>query len=151
MNLDMLQVLAEKNHIDVVPYEMSGNLQALYVDGYVFLNTRLNEKEKACVLAEEIGHYFTADRNCLDQNQSENLFCELKGRIWSYEVMLPVSQLNVAMYAGITTVNQIAEFFQLTEDFVKEALCYYFYSGQINEKVPCEAATSTKAHSKLLK
>lgn len=144
MNYNMLQVLAEKQQVAIHPYKFDGGLQALYVDNHIFLSDDLSDFEKTCILAEELGHHFTADRNCLDQNRIENLFCEWKGRIWSYEVLLPVSQLKAVMQAGFKKISEIAIFFELTEDFVKEVLQYYFYSGQIKENVPASAPTLDK-------
>lgn len=137
MNYSMLQALAEKQQVSIHPYRFDGDLQALYVDKHIFLSDDLNSSEKTCVLAEELGHHFTADRNCLDQSKAENLFCEWQGRIWSYEVLLPTSQLRAAMQAGFQKIPEIAALFELTEDFVREALQYYFYSGQIKEKSLC--------------
>ena len=108
----------------------------------------MSDSEKTCILAEELGHHFTADRNCLDQNETENLFCEWKGRIWSYEVLLPIGQLKAVMQAGFEKISEIAAFFKLTKEFVKDALQYYFYSGQLKENALTEAATSTKGKSK---
>ena len=144
MNYSMLQVLAEKQQVAIHPYKFDGDLQALYMDNHIFLSDDLSDSEKTCILAEELGHHFTADRNCLDQNEAENLFCEWKGRIWSYEVLLPVGQLKAVMQAGLEKVSEIAAFFKLTKEFVKDALQYYFYSGQLKENALTEAATSDK-------
>ena len=36
----------------------------------------MTETEKACVLAEELGHYYTAVGNILDQSSVENRKCK---------------------------------------------------------------------------
>lgn len=54
--------------------------------------------------------------------------------------MLPLSQLKAVLHTGITEVKELANLFELTEEFVTEALRYYFYRGLI-ENVPAGAAT----------
>ena len=140
----VLEFLTEKQNVQIHEYVPRGQLKAFYVDKHIFMDTDLTEQERSCILAEELGHHFTADRNCLDQTKVNNLFCEWKGRIWSYEVMLPLSQLKAVLHTGITEVKELANLFELTEEFVTEALRYYFYRGQITENAPAGAATPDK-------
>ena len=42
------------------------------------------EKEKACVLAEELGHYYTSVGNILDMTVPENRKQERQARLWGY-------------------------------------------------------------------
>lgn len=135
MDYDTLLSLSDRMGLTVVQQEFAGSIEGLYVDGCIFINEKLDEEKACVVLAEEIGHHFTADRNCLDQNQCENILCELKGRAWSYEVMLPISQLRFAFHAGIKSVDELAELFHLPRDFIRAALQYYFYSKQIKRAV----------------
>ena len=58
--------------------------------------------------------------------------------------MLPLSQLKAVLHTGITEVKELANLFELTEEFVTEALRYYFYRGQITENAPAGAATPDK-------
>ena len=40
--------------------------------------------EKACVLAEELGHHYTTYGNILDQSDTSNRKQELRARAWAY-------------------------------------------------------------------
>ncbi len=45
-------------------------------------------KEKACILAEELGHYHTSVGNILDQTNFNNRKQERAGRLWAYDRLI---------------------------------------------------------------
>ena len=50
----------------------------------IAINEKLTETEKKCVMAEELGHYYTGSGNILDQSSISNRKQELQGRIYAY-------------------------------------------------------------------
>ena len=87
MNIyEKLQEQACKEGIDIVDYNFqSDRIKGLYCDGMVAISNKIDTSvEKACVLAEEIGHYHTAVGDITDQSDVENRKQELKGRLWAY-------------------------------------------------------------------
>lgn len=53
--------------------------KGLYADNIIWINKYLpTSVEKACILAEELGHHYTTAGDILDQNDIENCKQELK-------------------------------------------------------------------------
>ncbi len=83
------------------------------------------DKEKACILAEELGHYYTTVGNILDQNDSNNRRQELIARKWAYEKILPIENILFAVQDGHTEIWDMAEYLDVNEKFLRDALkCY---------------------------
>ncbi len=63
---------AEKEGISVYKRDI-GALKGLCVDENIVLSSSIETfSEMACVLAEELGHYYTTVGNILDQSKAEN-------------------------------------------------------------------------------
>lgn len=82
-------------------------------------------KEKACVLAEEIGHHLTSSGDILDQNITENRKQELKAKAVAYDIQVGLSGIIDAYEAGCSNSYTVAEFLGVTESFLKDAIAYY--------------------------
>lgn len=65
--------------LDISEHEMKN--KGLYSDDCVWINKCLSEREKACILAEEIGHYHTSSGDILDQNDIRNVKQERAARV----------------------------------------------------------------------
>lgn len=83
--------------------------------------------KKACVLAEELGHYYTTVGNILDQNDSNSRKQERTARKWAYEKLVPRNSIETAFKKGYTTLWDLAEYLDLDEAFLREALIHYGY------------------------
>ena len=66
--LEQLEQEAFENAVKVHNYYLGEeNLKGIYIDGNIAINTSVdNGAEKACVLAEELGHYHTTVGACSD-------------------------------------------------------------------------------------
>ncbi len=80
---------------------------------------------KACVLAEELGHYYTSVGNILDQRDMNNARQELRARKWAYEKIIPIADVIRAANAGCRLAWEFAEFLDVDEEFAVECLRYY--------------------------
>ena len=104
-------------------------LQGLYVkeEGRpaVLVNPALSPREKYCVLAEEAGHHYRTCGNIIDLSDARKRKQERAGRAWAYEHLLPLSDIARAWLSGIVTVWDLADHFEVTEDFLLVALEYY--------------------------
>jgi len=128
MSYDDLVLEAEKEGIKVIEYKFkSARIKGLYSDGVITLNSAINctTAEKKCILAEEIGHYQTSYGNILDQKDTGNLKQEKKARNWAYEKLVPVSKLIEAYKSGVTNRYELAEFLDLSEEFLNDAVAHY--------------------------
>nr|DAJ03031.1 MAG TPA: IrrE protein [Caudoviricetes sp.] len=81
--------------------------------------------QKACVLAEELGHYYTTTGDILDQSEISNKKQERTARLWAYNKMITVEKLLAAKEAGCQNGYEIAEYLEVTEEFLKEAISCY--------------------------
>ena len=80
---------------------------------------------KACVLAEEIGHYHTAVGDITDQIDVENRKQELKGRLWAYNQQIGLIGLINAYKEGCHSRHEAAEYLGVTEEFFQDAIDRY--------------------------
>jgi len=81
-----------------------------------------------CVLAEEIGHFYTAARtNLLAVHTSANLQTmeaqdERKAAQWATDFLIPDSALAKALESGYRSCFELAEYFDVTEWFMYRKL-----------------------------
>lgn len=110
---------------EVVIEERNMKNDGLYADGFVWINGRLTSAAKTCVLAEEIGHHMTSIGDILDQEDIDNCKQEHRARVWAYRKLLPLENIYAAAMQGYTEPWEMAEEFDLDEEFVRAALKYY--------------------------
>ena len=91
----------------------------------IALRDDMNTNEKACVLAEEIGHYYTASGNILDMSSVINRKQEHLGRMWAYNKLIGLIGIIDAFEHGCQSKFEIAEYLDVTEDFLAEAISAY--------------------------
>lgn len=82
-------------------------------------------RKRACVLAEELGHYHTTVGNIINQSTVENRRQELHARIWAYNKMIGLSGIINAYKHGCYSLHDTADYLDVTEEFLYEALQYY--------------------------
>lgn len=85
----------------------------------------MTEVEKACVLAEELGHYYTAVGNILDQSSVENRKQEMQGRILAYNNQVGLCGIIDAYLHHCQSLSESAEYLGVTEEFLNDSLTYY--------------------------
>ncbi|MDO4438586.1 MAG: ImmA/IrrE family metallo-endopeptidase [Eubacteriales bacterium] len=78
--------------------------------------------EKACVLAEELGHYYTSIGNILDTSTQVASKQELRARRFAHNLLIDYDQLYKAKLSGCTSSYEIAEYLGVAESFLNEAL-----------------------------
>lgn len=83
--------------------------------------------EKKCVLAEELGHYYTSYGDITDQTCMNNRKQELKARRWGYEKLVPLHKLIQAYKIGCRNRFEVAEYIGITEQFLQETITYYIH------------------------
>lgn len=81
--------------------------------------------EKACVLAEELGHHYTSYGNILDQSDTSNRKQELRARAWAYNKQIGLLGLIRAYEHGCRNRFEIAEYLEVTEEVLEECLIFY--------------------------
>ena len=81
--------------------------------------------QKACVLAEELGHYHTTTGNIIDLKQAINRKQEHRARVWAYNKMIGLMGLIRTYEKKCHDISEMASHLDVTEEFLKEAISYY--------------------------
>lgn len=112
--------------IDLSELDPELEILGLYADGNIFINNRIGTTtEKACVAIEEVGHHYTTTGNILDQNKAGNCKQEKRARAWGHEKMAPLDAFLEAYWAGVSNRYELAEFMEVTEEFLSETIEHY--------------------------
>lgn len=112
------------NIIEMDLSEVKG-LKGLYFDGNIALERKMSQTEKSCVLAEELGHYYTTSGNILDQTDVSNRKQEYRARLYGFNLKIGLMGLVRAFEHGCRSASDIAEYLDVTEEYLKEAVdCY---------------------------
>ena len=82
----------------------------------------MNTTQKTCVLAEELGHHYTTVGNILDQTNVSNCKQEQRARMWAYNRMIGLIGSINAFNNGCRNLYEMADYLNVTEDFLQEAL-----------------------------
>lgn len=123
---ERLLTLADEQSVYVYEMPMQPRIKGLYKDNVVWINKQISTTvEKACILSEEIGHYYTTTGNILDQSKLSNRKQEYHARAWGYEYLIPLSKIVEAGQASIEGSHSIAEYLEVTEAFLQSTIDYY--------------------------
>ena len=81
--------------------------------------------KKACVLAEELGHKYTTYGDILGQCSVDEQKQEQRARLWAYNKMIGLQGIVSAYKNGCSSLHDMADFLEVTEEFLFEALNRY--------------------------
>ena len=132
LDLTALYRIAEDNGIKVRDFDLE-DCEALAMkyrnSDYVVIDSAqvkssVDEKMK---LGHEIGHCITGGLYLHNSPYSVKKKCENRADKWAIERLVPLEELNNAAHDGYTEIWELAEHFDVTEDFVKKSLCWYLY------------------------
>lgn len=125
MTYEELQI--QHDNLNIMEMDLSGvkGLKGLYFNENIAIEKSLTQKEKSCVLAEELGHHYTSAGNILDQTRTENIKQELKARMWAYDRQIGLIGIIKAYKRGCRNIHEIADYLDVTEDFLRNALEAY--------------------------
>lgn len=124
---ERLEHKACRDGIDVIEYTFENKtIKGLYCDGTAAIRKDLETTaEKACVLAEELGHHYTSVGNILDQSDPDNRKQERQARLWGYNKLVGLTGIINAFRAGCHNRYEVAEFLDVTEEYLQECIdCY---------------------------
>lgn len=116
---------ASNNGLVVREKALSSSDGLIYKNRIAISDRLETSAEKACVLAEEIGHYHTAVGNIVNLQDIENLKQEQKGRLHGYNRLIGLRGIISAFNAGCQNRYEVAEHLHVTEEYLQEAIdCY---------------------------
>lgn len=139
MDTDELYEIAAQEHIPVDCFEL-GKREALSfmdTDGkcYIAIDHRKlrGARDEKMKLAHELGHCCTgafynqwAPADC--RRRHENTADK-----WAIRHFLSENDLDDAVARGYTEIWQLADFFDVSEEFMKKAICLYTYGNLATE------------------
>ncbi len=125
MNYEELQIQNEDLLIKEMDLSEVEGMKGLYYNGTIAIHKSLTTVEKSCVLAEELGHHFTTVGNILDQDDTGSHKQEHRARMWAYNQQIGLRGIIRAYEAHLTEMHEVAEFLEVTPEFLSDALqCY---------------------------
>ena len=125
MTYEKLQIQKEELNIREIDLSNIDGLKGFYMNGNIAIHKNLTTTEKACVLAEELGHHYTTVGNILDQSDPSNRKQELRARLMAYDKMIGLIGIVRAYQHRCQNLTDMAEYLEVTEEFLKEALEQY--------------------------
>ncbi|MCI2881416.1 ImmA/IrrE family metallo-endopeptidase [Staphylococcus hominis] len=96
-----------------------------YINGKIYINSNLSETRKAEVLYEELAHHKLTYGNILDQSKYINRKFENYARRHGYEAALPLRIIVEAHKYGVSSLYELADYVQLSENYIVEILEHY--------------------------
>lgn len=85
----------------------------------------MDSTQKACTLAEEMGHHHTSVGNIIDMESAQNRKQERQARLWAYNKQIGLQGLIRAYEAGCQNRYEVAEYLEVTNEFLAECMeCY---------------------------
>lgn len=139
VTLPELYELAGKQNIPIFPYPMPrcGSMSLMTPDGSCCIGVDRQVLdggvEERMHLSHELGHcvtgsfyniYAAADSRQRHENRADK---------WAIEQLIPVEDLDDAVAQGCTEIWELAEHFQVSEDFIRKTVCYYTHGNLAQE------------------
>lgn len=139
---EQMIIEANKEGIEILEMNFRGNAKGYCSDNVIGISKKIRTNSgKRCILAEEIGHLKTTHGNITDQTKTENRKQELRARRWAVKRLIRVEDFIDALNVGVRNKAELAEFLEVTEDFVDMAIEHfkgiYGYSHTIGEYTIC--------------
>ena len=131
MEIRALYDLAKQQNIEVLPFSLedSGSISLMAEDGscYIGIDNSMqdNSAQERVHLGHELGHCLTGSfysiHTAIDCRQRH----ENKADKWAVKKLIPIQDLEAAIASGYTEAWELAEYFGVTELFMRKAICYY--------------------------
>ena len=125
MNYEELLIEADSNNLITKEKPLLANAGRIKGNRIAIKKDLPTQTEKACVLAEELGHFYTSTGNILDMSNTSNRKQELRARLWAYNKQIGLRGLIDCYKANCKSIHEMAEYLDVTEEFLLEAIeCY---------------------------
>ncbi|MBQ3193470.1 MAG: ImmA/IrrE family metallo-endopeptidase [Oscillospiraceae bacterium] len=139
MEIQNLYALARQQNIEVFPFPLpqTGSMSIMedsgacciamddaVLDGAVRERVHLSHELGHCITGSFYNRYAAVD--CRQRHEN-------KANKWAIEALIPVDELDEAIADGCTEVWELADRFQVTEDFIRKAVCYYVHGNLADE------------------
>ncbi|MBQ1928577.1 MAG: ImmA/IrrE family metallo-endopeptidase [Clostridia bacterium] len=130
LELNDLYDYASSRNVKVNGFKLSGcpSLSLCDKDGcYIAIDPffRLSCAQERVYLAHEIGHCLTGSFYNEYSKVDDRKRCERRADIFAYRLLIDKSELKNLMKSGVTSMWELAEYFNVTVPFMSSAVEYY--------------------------
>lgn len=135
MEIDELYQFADRNGIDVdwMPMRRASSLSVMLPDGSTAIAIDLmsvgSTANHKCGLGHELGHCVTG--SFYNRYTPYDIVARHEKRAdkWAIHRLVPLQELKDAVKEGYTEIWELAERFNVTEDFMRKAIWLYKYGN----------------------
>lgn len=125
--LDGLVLADEKGHI---VQEYDSPLKSFSICTEEFCAIAINSNllitnERSTALFHELGHCETGSFYNQWASRDVRKKHENRANKWAIKMLIPEDELKTAISDGRTEIWELAEYFSVTEDFMRKAVCWY--------------------------
>lgn len=118
--------LMKTNNVKIYDkFKLPGEYEGWYQDNYILIDRTLPTRAKTERLAEELAHHKLTYGDITDQSKFNNRKFEGYARRYAMEKMISLQDIISAFKHGCHNLYTTAEFFEVTESYVKECLSNY--------------------------
>lgn len=137
--IQSLYQYAEKHHIEVIPFSLPETRsmsietddRAHYIGmDYDSFDCQADERVH---LTHELGHCMTGSFYNRYAKMDLRQRHENRADKWAIRKLIPLDKLDMAIAEGHTELWDLAEYFDVTEDFMRKAVCYYTHGNLATE------------------
>lgn len=126
MNYDNMLIKADKKGLEIKEKIFKSDAKGLIKGNKILLNKKIDtQREKACILAEEIAHRELTVGNIIDQRCVSNRKQERRARELAYNELIGLQGIIETYEAGCKNLYTMAKYLDVTEEFLHEALVCY--------------------------
>jgi len=119
-------LLIQNSHLHICDtFELPGMFKGFYDNGVILIDKNLSDAKKLEILSEELAHHEITYGNILNEQDIQNKKYELKARRLAFEMLIDLDDLVRAHSEGIKNAYELSEFFEVTEQFIKDCLKHY--------------------------
>lgn len=139
MNAHDLYVLAKQQNIEVIETSLpeNGSLSIMDDSGNCYIGIDESVMDGGALeivhMAHELGHCLTGSfynrHTRFDVRQRH----ENRADKWAIRQIISVEDLDTAIASGYTEIWQLAEYFSVTEQFMRKAICLYVHGNVSTE------------------
>lgn len=135
MHTQALYELARQQNIEVLthPLPQTGSLSVMLEGGRCFVGLDRSVCDGATQervhLSHELGHCVTGSFYNIYAAVECRQRHENRADKWAISTLIPVEDLDEAVAQGCTEIWELAERFQVTEEFMRKTVCYYVHGN----------------------
>ena len=139
MQIQNLYDFAKQQNIEVLNFPMpeNGSMSVMLENGRCFVGLDESIRDGGTLervhLSHELGHCATGSFYNIHAAVDHRQRHENRANKWAIQALVPVEELDNAIAEGCTEVWELAERFQVTEEFIRKAVCFYVHGNLAEE------------------